>query len=72
LQARGRSEEAEREVRALLDLMRENQAAVQANPAGCEKLLDQACLHLKILDLELGEEDLIKSVDAEFTNLRGM
>ena len=59
-------------MRALLDLMRENQAAVQANLAGSQNLLGQACVYLKILDTKLGDKALIKSVEAERTNLRAM
>ena len=59
-------------MRALLDLMRENQAAVHANLAGSQTLLRDACSHLKILDLELGEQGLIRAVEAERANLRAM
>jgi len=56
-------------VRALLDLMRENKAAVQANLTQCESLLGRAKKFLKILDPELGEEELVKSVAAELAKL---
>jgi hypothetical protein len=59
-------------VRALLDLMRENKAAVQDQLAGCEELLALALKHLKILDPEAGDQELIKSVEAELANLREM
>jgi len=51
-------------VRALLDLMRENEAKVQVMAAACQDLLGQARRHLKILDPEVGEEELIKAVEA--------
>jgi len=57
-------------VRALLDLMRENVASVQDNLAHCQYLLQKASSHLTILDLELGEEELINSVAAELAKVR--
>jgi hypothetical protein len=53
LQARGRPEEAAGEVRALLDLLRENEAAVHNKAASCQELLRHATLHLKLLDPEV-------------------
>ena len=61
-QARGRPQEAASDVRDLLELMRENEAAVQDLASPCQFLLHQASAHLKILDPELGDEELIKSV----------
>jgi len=55
-------------VRALLDLMRENEAAVQ-DTACRYHVLDNASMHLKLLDPEHGEEELIKSVVAEKAKL---
>jgi len=56
-------------VRALLGLMRDNEAAVQDMSNRCQKLLLQAFLDLKILDSEHGEEDLMKSMAAELAKL---
>ena len=56
-------------MRALLDLLRETGPAVQANLVDCEYLLRQASRHLKILDPDLGEEELIKSAAAELAKL---
>jgi len=56
-------------VRALLDLMRENEAAVKDVSSQCRALLGYASVHLKILDPEHGEEELIKSVAAEMAKL---
>ena len=59
-------------MRALLDLMRENGPSVQQNPAHCQDLLQRATSFppfLKILDPELGEEELVKSVAAELAKL---
>ena len=55
-------------MRALLDLLRENEATVQYFRA-VQQLLSGASLQHKILDSELGEEELIKSVAAEVANL---
>ena len=49
--------------------MRENGASVQANLWHCRSLLQQASKHLTILDPELGEEELVKSVAAELAKL---
>ena len=72
-QARGRPQEAAREVRALLDLMRDNEAAVQATlgstSAAYQRLLHTASENLKILDSELGDEELIKSVTAALAHM---
>ena len=56
-------------MRALLDLMRENEAAVQDTAGQYQQLLHQSSVHLKILDPEHGEEELIKSVAAEMAKL---
>ena len=69
LQARGKPQEAAREVRALLDLMRENETSVQMLAAQCAALLELASQHLTILDPEVGEEELIKAVAAELAKL---
>ena len=49
--------------------MRENEAAVQDFSADCNQLLHHASVHLKILNPEHGEEELIKSVAAEMAEL---
>jgi hypothetical protein len=69
LQARGKPQEAESEVRALLDILRETGAAVQDNLSYLQHLLQQASKHLKILDPELGEEELVTSVAAELAKV---
>jgi len=56
-------------VRALLDLMRGNEAEVQDFSTQCRYLLDEASMHLKILDPEHGDEELIASVAAELATL---
>ena len=56
-------------MRALLDHVRENGASVQANLVNSRNLLLQATLSLQILDRELGEEELVKSVAAESARL---
>ena len=56
-------------MRALLDLMRENEAAVQENLAGFSELLTEASKHLNILDPQLGGKELIKSVAAEMAKM---
>ena len=69
LQARGKPEEAAREVRALLDLTREDETAVQKIAAICAQILEHARSHLTILDPEVGEEELIEAVAAEVARL---
>jgi len=59
-------------VRALLDLMRENEARVHTLAASCQELLERASQHLTILDPEVGEEELIKAVAAELAKLRAL
>ena len=60
---------AAREVRALLDMMRENEERVQGMAAACQELLGHARQHLKILDPEVGEEQLINAVAAALAKL---
>ena len=55
-------QEAGAEMRALLDLMRENGAAVEGVAASGQALLEQAKSELKVLDPEVGDAGLIKSV----------
>jgi len=57
------------EVRALLDLMRENEARVQNLAAACATVLEHARQDLTILDPEVGEEKLIQAVAAELARL---
>ena len=57
------------EVRALLDLMRENEAAVKDMSGRCQTVLRFASMNLKILDPEHGEKDLVKLVAAELAKL---
>ena len=70
LQARGKFQEAATEVRVFLDLMRENQASVQNLAAMWAELLEYASQFLAVLDLEVGEEELIQAVAAALANLR--
>ena len=53
----------------LLDLVRDNEAAVQQLSV-FESVLRVASSQLQVLDPELGEEELIKSVAAELAKLR--
>ena len=56
----------------MLDRMRENEAKVQVLAAGCIEVLEHASLFLKILDPEVGEEELIKAVAAVLAWLRAL
>ena len=56
-------------MRALLDLLRENEAEVKTMLHCYQVILREASRHLKILDPEHGEEELIKSVAAELAKL---
>ena len=56
-------------MRALLDLMRNNEAAVLAMSDQYRNLLREASLFLKILDPEHGEAELIDLVAAELAKL---
>ena len=56
-------------MRALLDLLREDEAAVNTMPFLFQTVLQHASSHLKILDPEHGEEELVKSVAAELAKL---
>ena len=56
-------------MRALLDLMRDNEAAVQAISNHCQDLLLAASTHLKILDPEHGATELRRLVAAEYGKL---
>ena len=52
-------------MRALLDLLRENEAAAKTILPLRQIFLQDASFHLKILDPEHGDEELINSVAAE-------
>ena len=56
-------------MRALLDLMRKNEARVQTVAFQCQILLVNARDHLKILDPEVGEEELCKAVAVELAKV---
>ena len=57
---------------ALLDRMRDNEAAVQGVAASCAGVLKSASQHLAILDPEVGEQELIKAVAAALEKLRAL
>jgi hypothetical protein len=57
-------------VRALLDLLCENEARVQKWAAECAHMLESASNHLTILDPEVGEEELIQAMAAALAKLR--
>ena len=56
-------------MRALLGLMRENGAGLQGNLANWQDLLQRATSSLKILDPELGNQELVQSVAAELAKV---
>ena len=56
-------------MRALLDLIRENEAAAQNIAAMCEDVLKLAIVHLKVLDPEVGDKELIQSVAIELAKV---
>ena len=56
----------------MLDLMRENEASLQNVAALCADMLEDASRHLTILDVEVGEEELIKAVAARVATLRAL
>ena len=57
-------------MRALLDLMRENEALVRQMAAASASVLELASWQLTILDPEVGEEELVQAVAAALANLR--
>ena len=57
-------------MRALLDLMRENEAAVENMASGCKEHLVRASSDLKILDPEVGDKELIKAVADQVAKLQ--
>ena len=70
LQARGRPQEAEREVRALLVLIRENEAVAQRIPAPLDQVLSHAFRTIKMLDQSTGNQELVWLVYSELLKLR--
>ena len=56
-------------MRALLDLLCENEAPGQIMSVPFQSILRLATCRLKILDPEHGEEELVKSVAAELAKL---
>jgi hypothetical protein len=56
-------------LRALLDLIRENEAAVQDFSSECKSLLINVSVHLKILDPVHAEKELISLVAAALAKL---
>ena len=56
-------------MRALLDLMRDNEAAVKCKFGVCTDLLREAAWNLKILGPENGKKELIELVAAELAKL---
>jgi hypothetical protein len=59
-------------MRALLEMLRENEARVQIWAAACQELLEVASKQLTILDPEVGEEELIEAVAAALARLRAL
>ena len=59
-----------REVRALLDRMRENGTEMQEMAGSCAGVQELARRHLTILDPAVGEEELIQAVAAALAILR--
>ena len=59
-------------MRALLDLMRENETRLQGMASACAAMLKHASSFLDILDPEVGEEELIQAVAAELAKLRAL
>ena len=70
IQARGRFQEAATEVRALLDLLRENMAAVQDTQVPFQKNLSMATVRLAILHPVHGDKELTRLVNVELDKLR--
>ena len=68
-QARGKLRKVESEVRALLNLLRENEAEVRNFLATYQDEMRLAGSHFTILDPELGDEELIQSWAAELAKL---
>ena len=60
LQARGRPVEADRDLRALLDIMRKDRARVRDMAYRLSGIIGEATAKLKILDPETGSRELLK------------
>jgi len=56
----------------VLDFVRENWAAVHNNLLLCQELMQGANLYLKILDPELGVQELVKSVAAALAKVTAL
>ena len=56
----------------MLDFVRENWAAVHNNLLLCQELMQGANLYLKILDPELGVQELVKSVAAALAKVTAL
>ena len=63
-------QEAAREVRALLDVVSENEATVKKFALGCAEIVKRAMFHLKVLNAEVGDEELIEEVAGALAKLR--
>ena len=59
-------------MRALLDLMRENEEAVQVWAVAFQGMLEYASRYHKILDPRAGETELIKAVAAALARLKSL
>ena len=59
-------------MRALLDLMRDNEAAVREIAFECEELLGQACAHRKVLDPRAGDQELVRAARVEMAKLQAV
>ena len=59
-------------MRALLDMMHKNVDAFQDNLVSYTHLLQKASERLTILDPELGEEELVKSLAAELAKVKAL
>ena len=56
----------------MLGLIHENEAVVRKLAPASAAVLELASEHLKILDPEVGEQELIKAVAAEVAKLRAL
>ena len=70
LQARGKPQDAEREVRALLALIRANATVVQQYPAPLDEVLSHAFRTVKMLDQRTGKQELVRLVRSQLLKLR--
>ena len=57
-------------MRVLLDLLRENRAAVQDMMGSCQPILYQASVYLKVLDPVLGERGVVEAWRVETNKYR--